>query len=301
MLRRSRIGYTNPVGLPRKPGCMHPTIDREIDLARLMELALRAGRAILDVYATEFAVERKADASPVTEADRRAEAAILAGLRQMAPGIPVIAEEEVAAGRIPAVDGLFFLVDPLDGTKEFLARNGEFTVNIALVKDGIPVAGVVHAPALGTIYGGGPGGAVKAAVTGQTPGAWQPIKVRSAPAAIVAIGSRSHGSAATAAWLTRFPGAAFVSAGSSLKFCLIAEGAADVYPRFGRTMEWDTAAGDAVLRAAGGMVATLDGRPLAYGKRLQADAPYANPHFVAYGDRNLATTITAPAMSTTPV
>lgn len=279
---------------------MQFAIDGEGNLVRLMELALRAGRAILDVYATDFAVVSKADASPVTEADHRAEAVILAGLRQIAPEIPVIAEEEVAAGRVPLTSDLFFLVDPLDGTKEFLARNGEFTVNIALIKGGIPVMGVVHAPALGTIYGGGPGGAFKAAAVDQTLGALQPIRIRNAPAAVIAIGSRSHGSDATAAWLKRFADVSFVSAGSSLKFCLVAEGAADIYPRLGRTMEWDTAAGDAVLRAAGGMVVTVDGKPLAYGKRVQADAPYANPHFIAYGDAKFADAINNPAMNATP-
>lgn len=263
------------------------------DLMRLAELALRAGEVILDVYATDFSVAAKADASPVTEADSGAEAVILEGLKAIAPDIPVIAEEEVAAGRVPQVGAKFFLVDPLDGTKEFLARNGEFTVNIALIEDGVPVMGVVHAPALGTLYGGAPGGAFKARVEAGALSDIEPIAVRAAPASIVAVGSRSHGSSETTEWLARFGSVSFASAGSSLKFCLVAEGAADIYPRLGRTMEWDTAAGDAVLRAAGGIVTTLDGTPLAYGKSVQpADAPYANPHFIAFGDRQLRATAT---------
>lgn len=265
-------------------------------LARMVELAVRAGRVILDIYATDFTVDRKADNSVVTAADHQAEQVILAGLADCAPDIPVIAEEEVAAGRVPEAGALFFLVDPLDGTREFLARNGEFTVNIALVDDGVPVSGVVYAPALGQLYAGGPGGAFKAEVVDGTVGSHQPIRVREAGTGILAVGSRSHGSEATARWLTRFTDVSFVSAGSSLKFCLLAEGAADVYPRLGRTMEWDTAAGDAVLRAAGGQVVTCEGTPLRYGKCRQAsDSDYANPHFIAYGAPGLAGAVCRPA------
>ncbi|MBS7543787.1 3'(2'),5'-bisphosphate nucleotidase CysQ [Ancylobacter oerskovii] len=261
-------------------------------LSRLAQLALEAGRVILDVYATEFAVSSKADNSPVTEADQRAEAVILAGLKALAPEIPVIAEEECAAGRMPETGARFFLVDPLDGTREFLARNGEFTVNIALIEAGVPIVGVVHAPALGVLYAGRPGHAFKAKVEGEALGDEIAIAVSSAPPHPRVVGSRSHGSPQTAEWLRRFPGHSFVSAGSSLKFCLLAEGAADLYPRHGRTMEWDTAAGDAVLRAAGGGVVTLDGAPLLYGKRRQAaDSDFANPFFVAYGDPALAASI----------
>uniref|UniRef100_UPI0035A9AB63 3'(2'),5'-bisphosphate nucleotidase CysQ n=1 Tax=Ancylobacter mangrovi TaxID=2972472 RepID=UPI0035A9AB63 len=267
-------------------------------LKPIVELALEAGRVILGVYATDFAVETKADSSPVTAADQRAEAVILAGLKTLAPDIPVIAEEECAAGRMPATGRTFFLVDPLDGTKEFLARNGEFTVNIALIEDGAPVAGVVYAPALGVLYAGGPEGAFKARVVDGLLAEEARIDVRDAPPALKAVGSRSHGSQETVAWLARFPQVSFVSAGSSLKFCLLAEGAADIYPRFGRTMEWDTAAGDAVLRAAGGLVTTCDGRPLTYNKREQAhDAPFANPHFLAFGDRRLIEAAIAPVPS----
>ncbi|WP_334174304.1 3'(2'),5'-bisphosphate nucleotidase CysQ [Pseudoxanthobacter sp.] len=272
---------------------MTTTAPEAARLPELMALAVEAGEAILALYCTDCAVKVKADASPVTEADARAEAVILAGLARLFPDIPVVAEEECAAGRIPPTDGLFFLVDPLDGTREFLSRNGEFTVNIALIRDGVPVLGVVHAPALGVLYAGTTLGAaplaIRATVTGRAVGAPVPVAVRAAPAeGLAAIGSRSHGAAETGDWLKRFRISSFVAAGSSLKFCLVAEGRADIYPRIGRTMEWDTAAGDAVLRAAGGLVTTFDGAPFVYGKRVQAhDAPYANPHFVAFGDRSL--------------
>ncbi|MFG1422119.1 3'(2'),5'-bisphosphate nucleotidase CysQ [Roseixanthobacter liquoris] len=255
----------------------------------LVSLALRAGRVILDIYATDFSVSEKADASQVTQADRDAEALILEGLARLYPDIPVVAEEEAAAGRIPDAGTRFFLVDPLDGTREFVSRNGEFTVNIALIEQGAPSAGVVYAPALGVLYAGAVGsGAWKGEVRDDRLASLAPIKVRNAPARLSAIGSRSHGTVETSDWLGQFQVDSFVAAGSSLKFCLLAEGAADLYPRLGRTMEWDTAAGDAVLRAAGGVVTTMDGRPLTYGRCLQAgEAPFANPHFVAYGDRNL--------------
>ncbi|WP_075214517.1 3'(2'),5'-bisphosphate nucleotidase CysQ [Mongoliimonas terrestris] len=253
----------------------------------LADLALAAGAVILDVYGTAFAVENKADASPVTEADRQAEAVILKGLAALHPDIPVIAEEESAAGRQAEIGERFFLVDPLDGTREFVSRNGEFTVNIALIENGAPVCGVVYAPALGRLYGGGRGeGAFAASVTDGRPGPFAPITARPRPAgALAVVGSRSHGSAETARFLAAISDATFLSVGSSLKFCLLAEGRADVYPRHGRTMEWDTAAGDAVLRAAGGHVVTFDGKPLAYGKRRQAaDVDFANPHFLAVAD-----------------
>ncbi|ESQ88920.1 3'-5'-bisphosphate nucleotidase [Asticcacaulis sp. AC460] len=256
----------------------------------LNPIMLAAGAEILRIYATDFAVVSKSDASPVTAADEAAEAVILKGLSELAPEIPVVAEEEAAAGRIPQIANRFFLVDPLDGTKEFISKNGEFTVNIALVENGIPVAGAVYAPALNKIYWGATGeGAFMADVTDGVIGDAHPIRVRPVAGALTAIGSRSHGGAETEAYLTQFNVAEFKPAGSSLKFCLIAAGEADIYPRMGRTMEWDTAAGDAVLRAAGGRVETLDGRPLAYGKRNQAgDSDFANPHFVAFGDPAIA-------------
>lgn len=251
----------------------------------LNPIMLAAGAEIMRIYVTDFAVVTKGDASPVTEADQKAEAIILSGLKHIAPGIPVIAEEEAAAGRFPTTAGTFFLVDPLDGTKEFISKNGEFTVNIALIEDGKPVLGAVYAPALGKIWWGSVGkGAFMAEVKEGVVGEARAISVRQPQGGLIAVGSRSHGGAETQAYLEAFTVADFVAAGSSLKFCLIAEGRADIYPRMGRTMEWDTAAGDAILRAAGGRVETLDGQPLRYGKRFQDnDGDYANPHFVAFG------------------
>lgn len=248
------------------------------------QLALDAGRAVMAVYATDFAAATKADASPVTAADQAAEAIILARLRKDLPGVPCVAEEEVAAGRVPDIgNGPFILVDPLDGTREFISRNGDFTVNIALVKDGVPVIGVVYAPARDMLYGGRPGAAYAIPTAdGRIAGERRPIRVRTPRAPLAIVASRSHLTPETAEFIERFPGAETVSVGSSLKFCLLASGEADLYPRFGRTMEWDTAAGDAVLRAAGGRVRRPDGSAFLYGKRNQADdADFANPHFVA--------------------
>ncbi|WP_279481914.1 3'(2'),5'-bisphosphate nucleotidase CysQ [Aureimonas sp. SK2] len=255
------------------------------DLAALLEplaaLALSAGERILVHYRPDVAVSRKGDGSPVTAADQEAETLILEGLRGLAPGIPIVAEEEAAAGRVPAACARFFLVDPLDGTREFVGGNGEFTVNIALIEDGEPVLGVVLAPALRRLFAGSPSGAWRR----EADGPLVPMRVRPAPAALTAVGSRSHGSPETAGFLDGLPVAAFAACGSSLKFCLLAAGEADLYPRFGRTMEWDTAAGDAILRAAGGRVTTCDGRPLVYGKRGRPDeTDFANPDFLAFGD-----------------
>lgn len=268
-------------------------------LPDLEAIALAAGVEIMAVYGTEFAVARKADNSAVTEADTRAEAVILEGLHRLSPAVPVVAEEQCAAGHYPEIGSQFYLVDPLDGTREFIARNGEFTVNIALVAQGVPIAGVVYAPALGRLYSGAAGAGAFRRDFAAAGTASRPIAVRPAPeAGLSAVGSRSHGSAETERWLSAFPVTDFVSAGSSLKFGLVAEGIADVYPRFGRTMEWDTAAGDAVLRAAGGIVLGPDGAPLVYGKASQPhDAPYANPSFIAYGDPQLVARLpSAPAV-----
>lgn len=256
----------------------------------LVVLALQAGAAILEVYAQldPAAAQIKGDGSPVTEADARAEAIILRGLERIAPGVPVVAEESVAAGHVPETGaGPFFLVDPLDGTKEFLSRNGDFTVNIGLIADGQPRLGVVYAPAIGELYVGVVGqGARRATVEDGRVGAWKPIRAQAAANRRVrVIASRSHLSEETRAFIEKFPGSEFVSAGSSLKFCRVASGEADLYPRLSRTMEWDTAAADAVLRAAGGHVLSLDGTPLRYGKRRQAgDSDFANGWFVASGD-----------------
>ncbi|MGB3834692.1 MAG: 3'(2'),5'-bisphosphate nucleotidase CysQ [Mesorhizobium sp.] len=255
-------------------------------LALFERLALEAGREIMRVYGEGYAVDRKADASPVTEADRRAEEIILAGLREAWPAIPCVAEEEVSAGIVPADLGEeFFLIDPLDGTKEFVNRRTDFTVNIALVRHGVPALGVVFAPCTGKLYSGGPEGAEAAQVDADFRIAGRrPISVRAGVPPLAVVASRSHNTPETADYIASLGATEIVSVGSSLKFCLVAAGEADVYPRFGRTMEWDTAAGDAVLRAAGGSTVTLDGRPLAYGKRDQPhDSDFANPYFIARG------------------
>ena len=243
---------------------------------RVREIALAAGKEILTVYGSNFKVEAKADDSPVTEADRRAEALIVAGLRRITDTFPIVGEEAFADGTAPAVAGKpFWLVDPLDGTKEFIKRNGEFTVNIALIDAGRPVLGVVHAPAIKTTYWGSTNGAF--ATTGG--GVRRAIAVRRPPTGgVVAVVSRSHRTADVDTFLAGYTVKREISAGSSLKFCLVASGEADVYPRFGRTMEWDTAAGHAVLRFAGGHVRDVSGRELAYGK-----PGFENPHFVATG------------------
>lgn len=249
-------------------------------------LALAAGREVMRVFREGYAVDRKSDSSPVTEADRESEKIILAGLRTAFPNIPCVAEEEASAGVVPPhLDGAFFLIDPLDGTKEFVNRRTDFTVNIALVRHGVPEVGVVFAPCTGRFFSGRPGRAESLEINGdyQIVGR-RPISVRTAAAPLAVVASRSHNTPETEAYIRDLGAAEIVSVGSSLKFCLLASAEADVYPRFGRTMEWDTAAGDAVLRAAGGMTRTLDGQPLVYGKRRQSDdEDFANPHFIASG------------------
>lgn len=248
-------------------------------LPDVIAIARQAGEAIMAVYATDFDAREKDDSSPVTDADEAAEALIVPALREIAPDIPVVAEEAAAAGDLPDVaDGPFWLVDPLDGTKEFLSRNGEFTVNIALIDEGRPVLGVVLAPATGALYTGVEGlGATRRLGDAHD----QRITVRPPPAdGVTVIASRRHGDPEE---IARFLGGRsigeMVNAGSSLKFCKVAAGEADVYPRFGRTMEWDTAAGQAVLTAAGGLVTTVEGSTLHYAK----NAIFENPHFVAWG------------------
>jgi len=210
-------------------------------------------------------------------------------LRARASAIPIVAEESVAHGAQTAIGRSFILVDPLDGTREFIACNGEFTINIALVRDGVPVAGAVYAPALGRLWFGGERAFVcEAAVGAPLPQktSWRRIGARAAPShGLIALASRSHCDPATEAFLARLPIGERRSAGSSLKFCALAEGAADVYPRFSPTMEWDTAAGDAVLRAAGGIVLAVEGGALLYGK---TGARLRNGGFVAWGDPILA-------------
>ncbi len=256
-------------------------------LGVLIDAALTGAREVMAVYRTDFTVESKADDSPVSEADRRAEEAIVARLSAAMPEVPIIAEEAVSAGAIPAIGQKFFLVDPLDGTKEFVSRNGEFTVNIGLIEDGVPVMGVVLAPALGLAYAGSQAGAWKGTTAPALDAIrdWTAIRTRPAGPAPVAVASRSHSNEPTEAALAKANAGERRSIGSSLKFCLLAEAEADFYPRLGPTMEWDIAAGDAVLRAAGGLVVTLDGSPLLYGKAsAPGPRPYENPHFLAAGD-----------------
>ncbi len=262
----------NERGGPRMP---------ELVTVALRRIAMAAGSEILAIYKRDFAVRAKEDASPVTEADEAAERLILAELAQLSPDMPAVAEESVAAGNVPAPLGnRFWLVDPLDGTKEFINRNGEFTVNIALVEGGRPVMGVVYAPAIGRMFCGTVGvGATMQRVEDGELDEPSPIAVRE-PAAdgLVVVASRSHRDAKTDEYLAQYQVRELTSAGSSLKFCLVAAGEADLYPRLGRTMEWDTAAGHAILAAAGGSVETLDGAPLSYGK-----PGFENPFFVARG------------------
>ena len=227
----------------------------------------------MEIYASDFATGLKSDASPVTAADTAAEAYIIVGLKQHFLNIPIIAEEQQAAGHHIAVADLFFLVDPLDGTKEFISRNGEFTVNIGLIKNGQPISGVVYAPALNEIYVGEVGlGAFRAQIPSPQ---FTEITARPCPRlGPTILTSRSHRDVETEAFITAQKPAAVSNAGSSLKFCRLAEGNADLYPRFGRTMEWDTAAGHAVLSAAGGKVTKPDGTPFTYGKPGFANGPF---------------------------
>jgi 3'(2'), 5'-bisphosphate nucleotidase len=243
----------------------------------LTALAREAGEAIMAVYGSDdFEVRAKGDDSPVTEADLAADRIIVAGLDAAYPEIAVVTEEraeshDLGAGRT------HFLVDPLDGTREFVNRRGDFTVNIALIEGGRPVAGIVYAPAIGRLFRTNSAGGAEEVMQD---GTVRPLRVAEADnAALRVVASKSHRDAATDDYIARYGVAEFKSAGSSLKFCLLAAGEADLYPRLGRTMEWDTAAADAVLRAAGGQVVTFDGqKPLAYGK-----ADRANPFFIAYG------------------
>lgn len=259
-----------------------PPIDAQTLSDGFVKIAIMAGKLILEIYDTDFSVETKSDKSPVTEADGRAEELILKGLAVLCPEIPVVAEEAVSAGNIPEVGDRFILVDPLDGTKEFVNKNGEFTVNIALIDNGVPTMGVVYAPAMGRIFwASGPDQAFEASLDGRTDdshGDPTPIHVNqdSHPDGLIVVASRSHRDHKTDELLNHYKVRDMVAAGSSLKFCLVATGEADLYPRHGRTMEWDTAAGQAVLLGAGGVVNELNGKPLLYGK-----TEFENPFFIA--------------------
>jgi 3'(2'), 5'-bisphosphate nucleotidase len=262
------------------------TIDADRLMTRLIANAKEAGDVVMAGFGGDCAEETKADSSPVTEYDRAAETLIGRHLAADFPGIPVVGEEEISTGHVPPDLGRrFFLVDPLDGTKEFVAGVPDFTVNIALIEDGLPACGVVLAPAHGELFVGSAAGAFKSRRLRD--GSWtdfQPIRARERPGEIIALVSRSHRTSATDRYLDQFALDAVIPMGSSLKYCRIAEGFADVYAGLGRTMEWDIAAAHAVLKAAGGDIRRLDGTRLTYGRRGSADeADFANPCFVASG------------------
>ena len=261
---------------------MHAAVNRDPAslLPDVLKLAEAAGVAILDVYSADHGVQYKADESPLTRADSAAHAILCAGLRELTPEIPVLSEEDDAAHapavRHPWTD--FWLIDPLDGTKEFISRNGEFTVNVALIRGHRPVLGVVAAPVLNTVYYGVEGVGAFVARAGETA---RPLQVRRPAASpLVIVGSRSHRGDSLDSVLERIGAHEMRPMGSSLKFCLVAEGTADFYPRLGPTSEWDTAAAQAVVEAAGGSVTTLDGHPLRYNER----DTLLNPHFLVCGD-----------------
>ena len=248
-------------------------LDERQLLEALVVAARAAGAEILKLVAAGFEIETKSDQSPVTICDRAAEQVILRALAEAAPGIPVIAEEEVSAGRIPAHDNTYFLVDPLDGTKEFVRGGDDYTVNIGLIAGGQPKLGVVFQPATGKLWGGLVGDGAFAEEGGER----RSIHCRPLGAQRAAIASKSHYNQATDDYLAEAIGLCdHVAVGSSLKFCVVAEGNADIYPRLSPTSEWDTAAGHAVLLAAGGRVDGLDGKPLPYGKKA-----FLNPGFCA--------------------
>jgi len=245
----------------------------------VLEIAREACRRILEIYDSDFAVHAKEDRSPLTEADMASHRTILAGLGRLTPDIPVLSEE---SGDVPYERRRewreYWLVDPLDGTKEFIKRNGEFTVNIALVRNGRPILGVVHVPAKNTDYYGAEGAGAFRKIAGAEP---EPIHV--APlkgGAVRVVGSRSHRGSSLDSYLERLGDHEMVPMGSSLKICLVAAGDADVYPRLGPTCEWDTAAAQGVVEAAGGRVVDLSGEPLRYNTKDE----YLNPFFIAYGD-----------------
>jgi len=264
------------------------TMDYRRLLDQLLPSVLAAGRIEMGHFAAGVAVETKADATPVTAADHEAEAALLKGLAGAAPGVPVIAEEAVAGGTVPAIGAAFFLVDPLDGTRAFIKQSPEFTINIGLVEGDRPVFGIIYAPALELLFATlQPDEAVETRIAPDAEGArledcsLKRLHTRAPDKqALVAFASRSHAAESTDAFLQQLAITEKRKASSSLKFCLIARGEADLYARLGQTSEWDTAAGQAILVAAGGSVTTVDGQPLLYGKRAQG---FANPNFVAWG------------------
>ncbi len=268
--------------------------DHERLVEALLPTVLEAGRIEMHHFGAGVVVDTKADTTPVTVADHEAEEAILKGLHALAPGTPVIAEESVAAGRMPEPGNEFFLVDPLDGTRAFIAGKPEFTINVGLVKDGRPVFGIIYAPALNLFFATlAQDRAVEAHLPPDSNDAnfsgfdLKTLHAREPdPNALTAFASRSHASQSTDEFLNRLPIVEKKKASSSIKFCLIARGEADLYARLGDTNEWDTAAGHAILAAAGGSVTTLAGESLRYGKR---EARFLNPHFVAWARAPLIT------------
>ncbi|HEY5643941.1 MAG TPA: 3'(2'),5'-bisphosphate nucleotidase CysQ [Woeseiaceae bacterium] len=253
-----------------------------MDLKSLIEpvvaLAEEAGRAILEVYSTDFDVQSKDDASPLTQADLASHRLIVAGLRALTPDVPIISEESgLPAFEIRSRWTRYWLIDPLDGTREFVNRNGEFTVNIALIEDRRPVLGVVRVPVQAKTYTGCQGAGATCRRDGELPVAIRVAKTSASPVRVV--GSRSHRGDSLDALLAAIGDHVMVPMGSSLKFCVVAEGGADLYPRLGPTSEWDTAAAQAVVEQAGGSVVTLDGKPMNY----NAKAEILNPHFLVTG------------------
>ena len=266
---------------------------KELALA-LIQTVLDAGRVEMEVYRGDIEVETKADSSPVTIADKAAEEIILRDLARITPDIPVLAEESVSEGKIPKIGDQFFLVDPLDGTKEFIKKSNEFTVNIALIEHGIPVFGIVYAPATQKLFvtlGAGEAHFAKVAIDARFDtlddlNLQKLITKPADPTAMRVVASKSHMSIETEEYLKNMNVAEIVSAGSSLKFCMLAEGLADIYPRLAPTMEWDTGAGHAILIAAGGEVVLEDGSPFTYG---HTENKYLNPYFIAHAHRQTGT------------
>jgi len=248
-------------------------------LKEIEAIAREAGNIIMALYSRDYSVSDKDDFSPLTEADKAANQLIVNRLRELTPLIPILSEEAVLEFSRPNKEGCYWLVDPLDGTKEFISRNGEFTVNIALIENGLPILGVVYLPAYDVLYSAAFGlGAYKEDHAGLR--SRITVKSRLAGRPVRVVSSRSHTDQKLQEWLMRYQNPSFIIKGSSIKFCLVAEGLADIYPRFGTTSFWDTAAAHCVLEEAGGVVVNLGGQRLSY----NPEGSYLNPHFVAAGD-----------------
>jgi 3'(2'), 5'-bisphosphate nucleotidase len=274
----TRILYT-PQPAVNSPDLL-PMIPKSL-IKPVVALSVDAGRSILAVYETNFEVAHKADESPLTKADMASTQCILQGLRALTPDLPIITEEAgLAPFEVRRGWSRYWLIDPLDGTKEFVSRNGEFTVNIALIENGKPILGVVHVPVTGKTYIGCKGAGAEVQQHG---GQTEALRVASASGNPVrVVGSRSHRGASLDAFLAALDSYEMHPMGSSLKFCVIAEGRADVYPRLGPTSEWDTAAAQAVVEQAGGQVLRLDGKPLNYNGKDDI----LNPHFLVAGPQD---------------